>query len=314
MMPENFKMKSTRGDTDLNCYRWVPEGEVVATVQLSHGMIEHILRYSDFAEFLCSNGIAVYGHDHLGHGNTSSDDLGFIAETDGDMIIVNDLYEITKVIVSEYPDVPHFLLGHSMGSFVARRYLTMYGDSLSGAIIVGTGNQASIQVSFGLFVAKYLCKHKGTHYVSPFLNKNVLEKNDRYFDEPDMPNRWVSRDPETVRKYNDDPFCQFKFTCAGFRDLLTMIKKLESKVDFDRMPRGLPVILLSGDADPVGGFGKGVRKAMDGLSSAGLETEMILYSGARHEILNETNRSEVYEDILGWIRGVMSDGSDGCTE
>ena len=305
MARENFKLPSTRGDTELNCYRWIPEGGVRATVQLSHGMIEHILRYSDFAEFLNSNGIAVYGHDHLGHGNTTPDDLGFIAETDGDVAIVDDLFEVTKVVESEHPDIPHILLGHSMGSFVARRYITKYGDHLDGAIIVGTGNQSPMSVRFGLFIANYLCKHKGTHYVSPFLNKVILESNDKRFDEPEMKNRWISRDPESVRRYNEDPFCTFRFTSAGFRDLLTMIRRIESGEDFDRIPKGLPIILLSGSDDPIGDFGKGVEKARKALEDAGLRPEMKLYPGARHEILNETNRQEVYSDILAWIERVI---------
>ena len=305
MARENFKLPSTRGDTELNCYRWIPEGGVRATVQLSHGMIEHILRYSDFAEFLNSNGIAVYGHDHLGHGNTTPDDLGFIAETDGDVVIVDDLFEVTKVVESEHPDIPHILLGHSMGSFVARRYITKYGDHLDGAIIVGTGNQSPMSVRFGLFIANYLCRHKGTHYVSPFLNKVILESNDKRFDEPEMRNRWISRDPESVRRYNEDPFCTFRFTSAGFRDLLTMIRRIESGEDFDRIPKGLPIILLSGSDDPIGDFGKGVEKARKALEDAGLRPEMKLYPGARHEILNETNRQEVYSDILAWIERVI---------
>ena len=305
MARENFKLPSTRGDTELNCYRWIPEGRVRATVQLSHGMIEHILRYSDFAEFLNSNGIAVYGHDHLGHGNTTPDDLGFIAETDGDVVIVDDLFEVTKVVESDHPGIPHILLGHSMGSFVARRYITKYGDHLDGAIIVGTGNQSPMSVRFGLFIANYLCRHKGTHYVSPFLNKVILESNDKRFDEPEMRNRWISRDPESVRRYNEDPFCTFRFTSAGFRDLLTMIRRIESGEDFDRIPKGLPIILLSGSDDPIGDFGKGVEKARKALEDAGLRPEMKLYPGARHEILNETNRQEVYSDILAWIERVI---------
>ena len=305
MARENFKLPSTRGDTELNCYRWIPEGRVRATVQLSHGMIEHILRYSDFAEFLNSNGIAVYGHDHLGHGNTTPDDLGFIAETDGDVVIVDDLFEVTKVVESEHPGIPHILLGHSMGSFVARRYITKYGDHLDGAIIVGTGNQSPMSVRFGLFIANYLCRHKGTHYVSPFLNKVILESNDKRFDEPEMKNRWISRDPESVRRYNEDPFCTFRFTSAGFRDLLTMIRRIESGEDFDRFPKGLSIILLSGSDDPIGDVGKGVEKARKALEDAGLRPEMKLYPGARHEILNETNRQEVYSDILAWIERVI---------
>ena len=306
MTCENFKLQSTRGDAVLNCYRWIPEGDVRATIQLSHGMIEHILRYSDFAEFLNRNDIAVYGHDHLGHGGTSPEEQGFIAESGGDIVIVNDLFEVTKRVESDYPDVPHIILGHSMGSFVVRRYLTRYGEHLSGAIIVGTGNQSPTSVRFGLFISNYLCRHKGTHYVSPFLNNVILGSNDKRFDEPEMRNRWVSRDPETVMRYNEDPYCNFGFTAAGFRDLLTMIRKLESSEDFDRIPKDLPIILLSGADDPIGDFGKGVSKAREGLERFGLKPEMKLYPGARHEILNETNRQEVYSDILDWIDRTVS--------
>ena len=301
MTLENFRIPSTRGDTDLNCCRWVPEGTVKAVLQISHGMIEHITRYSDFARFLNGRNIAVYGHDHLGHGDTTPNDLGFIAEEGGDAVLVDDLFEVTKRIESEYPDTPLFLLGHSMGSFVARRYITKYGDHLDGAIFVGTGNQSPISVKTGLFISRYLCRHKGVRYVSPFLNKTILESNDRHFEVPDMKNRWISRDPRTVRKYNEDPLCTFRFTAGGFRDLLTMIKRLEDGEDFDRIPKNLPVIFLSGKDDPIGDFGKGVEKARDGLRKAGLDPGMKLYEGARHEVLNETNREEVYDDIAEWV-------------
>lgn len=305
MTCENFRVPSTRGDAELNCYRWVPDGEVRATLQISHGMIEHILRYSEFAEFLNTAGIAVYGHDHLGHGDTSPDDHGFIAEEDGDIVIVDDLFEVTKRVESDHPDIPHFLMGHSMGSFVARRYLTLYGDHLAGAVIVGTGNQSKGSVWLGLTIARHLCRSKGTRYVSPFLNDIILGSNDKRFDEPEMRNRWISRDPEIVERYNADPFCTFGFTAAGFRDLLTMIKRLESHEGFGNIPKDLPIILLSGADDPVGDMGKGVKKAKEGLERFGLRPEMKLYPGARHEILNETNRQEVHSDILGWMEGVL---------
>lgn len=306
MEPANFKVPSTRGDTDLNCYRWGPEGPVRATLQISHGMVEHILRYSEFASRLASEGVAVYGHDHLGHGGTGRDDPGFFAEEDGDRFLIDDLFQVSRAAEVDHPGIPHLLLGHSMGSFVARRYLTRYGDHIDGVIISGTGNQPGYQVSFGRWVAGLLCRLKGPRSVSRFLNDTVLSRNDRYFDEPDLPNRWLSRDPSVVEAYNSDPMCQFMFTSAGYRDLFTMIRELERKVDFDRIPKDLAVIFMSGDQDPIGGFGKGVRAARDGLASAGLRPELKLYPGARHEILNETNREEVYEDILAWIGKVIS--------
>ncbi len=300
-----FTVPSSRGDVDLHCVEWSAENPV-ATLQISHGMIEHIMRYADFAEYLNGKGVSVFGHDHLGHGETSPDDHGTIAESDGDEHLVEDVYLVTQEVERRCPGVPHFILGHSMGSFVVRRYLTRYGDMVDGAIIVGTGNQPGIAVSFGKLVSSLLVKMKGPRYVSPFLNKTVLEGNDKKFDFPDLPNRWISRDEEVIRKYNEDPFTTFKFTASGYRDLFTLIGKVISGEDFDNIPKGLPIILLSGADDPVGESGKGVDRARKGLEKAGLHPDMKLYEGGRHEILNETNRSEVYEDIWSWLSDRIS--------
>ena len=303
-----FSLTSSRGDTDIHCVGWTVD-DPVATLQISHGMIEHILRYTDFAKYLNSNRISVFGHDHLGHGGTSPDDLGTIAESDGDEHLVEDLYLVTREIDRRCPGIPHFILGHSMGSFVVRRYLTRYGEMVDGAVIVGTGNQSPLSVSFGKLVATILVKTKGPRYVSPFLNRTVLEGNDKAFDEPALPNRWISRDEETVKAYNADPYSSFKFTVSGFRDLFTLIGKVVRCEDIEGIPKGLPIILLSGSDDPVGERGKGVRRAEKNLEKAGMHPDMILYEGGRHEILNETNRDEVYKDILYWLKDHISDRS-----
>ena len=248
----------------------------------------------------------MFGHDHLGHGDTTPDDLGTIAESNGDENLVEDLYLVTREIDRRCPGVPHFILGHSMGSFVVRRYLTRYGDMVDGAVIVGTGNQSGIAVSFGKLVSTLLVKMKGPRYISPFLNRTVLEGNDRKFKEPDLPNRWISRDPEVVKAYNSDPYCSFKFTASGYRDLFTLIQKVVRRQDIEKIPKGLPILLVSGADDPVGEMGKGVRRAEEGLEKAGLHPEMKLYEGGRHEILNETNRQEVYADIWNWLDSHIS--------
>lgn len=305
MTTVEFTLPSSRGDADLHCVGWTVEGPK-ATLQISHGMIEHITRYADFAGFLNDHGISVFGHDHLGHGDTTPDDLGTIAESNGDENLVEDLYLVTREIDRRCPGIPHFILGHSMGSFVVRRYLTRYGDMVDGAVIVGTGNQSGIAVSFGKLVSTLLVKMKGPRYISPFLNRTVLERNDRKFKEPDLPNRWISRDPEVVKAYNSDPYCSFKFTASGYRDLFTLIQKVVRRQDIEKIPKGLPILLVSGADDPVGEMGKGVRRAEEGLEKAGLHPEMKLYEGGRHEILNETNRQEVYADILSWLDSHIS--------
>lgn len=300
MNPVEFSLPSSREGVELHCAEWTAECPS-ATLQISHGMIEHIMRYSGFAEYLRSEGISVFGHDHLGHGKTSPDDLGTMAESDGDEYLVEDLHIVSRYVDERCPGIPHFILGHSMGSFVLRRYLTRYGDGVSGAVIVGTGNQSRISVAVGKSISSLLVRVKGPRYVSPFLNRTVLSVHDSKFRFPDMPNRWISRDEETVRAYNSDPFTTFDFTVSGFRDLFTLIGKVVSGRDAKNIPKDLPVLFVSGADDPIGESGKGVRKAFRNLEKMGLHPEIKLYEGGRHEILNETNRCEVYRDILGWL-------------
>lgn len=308
MSLREFTVPSSVVGTDLHCMEWSPESPV-ATLQIAHGMIEHIARYEPLALHLNGLGIAVIGHDHLGHGRTSPDDHGTIAESDGDEHLVEDLYLVTQRIDSDHPGIPHFILGHSMGSYVVRRYITRYGDMVDGVVLVGTGNQPPAVVGFARFLANTLVRMKGPRYVSPMLNRMVLENYDKRFREPDMRNRWLSRDPAAIEAYNSDPFCSFKFTVSGYRDLFTLIGKDVCGQDIERIPKGLPVILLSGSEDPVGDDGKGVEKARRLLEKAGLHPEMKLYEGARHELMNETNRDEVYADIGAWLSARVSQRS-----
>ena len=300
MVPENFKMASSCGDEELNCYRWMPSGEPVAALQIVHGMTEHILRYSDFAGFLTERGFAVYGHDHLGHGGTS-EEKGFIAEEHGDDMLVSDMARVNARMMDDLPGIPHFVMGHSMGSFVTRRFLTGHGDDVDAAVIMGTGQQAGYQVSLALTMAKLLCMVKGNHHKSQMLNDLVFGNYSKRFDTPDLPNRWLAANPEALKAYDADPDCGFQFTDAAYRDLFTMIRRIEKREGFDHIPRNLPVLFVSGQDDPVGDFGKGVDKAANDLRSIGLSPEVRLYSGMRHEILNETDRGQVYEDIASWL-------------
>lgn len=187
-----------------------------------------------------------------------------------------------------------------------RRYLTRYGDHLSGAIIVGTGQQSGAKLAMGKLIARLQMMLHGPRHVVGMLNRMALSDNDKFFDEPDLPNRWLSRDEESVRMYNEDPLCRFEFTASGFRDLFTLIARLRKEEGFENIPKDLPILMLSGADDPVGEFTKGVERAMDGLEKHGLHPILILYEGARHEILNETNRQEVYEDIMMWVDAVVS--------
>ena len=304
MEPENFRIPSSRGDEELNCYRWMPDGHPMAALQVVHGMTEHILRYSDFASYLSSRGFAVYGHDHLGHGGTS-EEKGFIAEEHGDDRLVEDMHLVNARMSGDLPGIPHFVMGHSMGSFVTRRFLTLHGGDVDAAVVMGTGQQAGYQVSLALTVAKLLCKAKGNHGRSAMLNNLVFGNYDKKFDSPDLPNRWLCANPESLKAYDADPDCGFRFTNAAYRDLFTMIRRIEREEGFDSIPKDLPVLFVSGQDDPVGDFGKGVEKAKAALEGRGLKPEMILYPGMRHEVLNETDHEKVYSDMLGWLTALI---------
>ena len=300
MSRENFTIPSSRRDEELNCYRWMPDVEPIASLQIVHGMTEHILRYDDFACYLNSRGFAVYGHDHLGHGGTS-EEKGFIAEEHGDDMLVADMGLVNSRMRSDLPEIPHFVMGHSMGSFVTRRFLTVGGDDIDAAVIMGSGQQAGYQVSLALSVAKLLCMVKGNHHRSDMLNGLVFGSYDKKFDTPDLPNKWLCANPEALKAYDEDPDCGFQFTDAAYRDLFTMIRRIEKGEGFERIPKDLPVLFVSGEEDPVGDFGKGVEKAKAGLEGHGLRPEIRLYPGMRHEILNEVDHGSVYRDIAAWL-------------
>ena len=294
---------SSDGKNRIHYFVYRPSGQIKGVVQISHGMCEHIGRYEDFAAYLSKQGFAVYGHDHLGHGCSAPDkhDLGFFGEDFGWQHLVDDVYEITKIAKREYPMHKIFLIGHSMGSFIARLYFMKYGKNLSGLILSGTsgGNQLN---NVGLVLTDFMIKTKGKRHRSKLLKKMMFGNYNKRYSEHRTENDWISRDNEIVDTYNADEYCTFTFTNAAVKDLLTMLKMISDDCWAESVPKEVPVFLLSGDMDPVGDYGKGVKKVYERLRNAGVkEVSLKLYPGGRHEMLNETNRSEVYADILSWL-------------
>lgn len=304
MKKEEFYIRSTDKHTKIHGIWWKPEREVSAVLQITHGMMEHIDRYDRFATWMAEHGIAVVGHDHLGHGKTGAvTDLSFFGESKGSAYLVQDLLRVTKLMKMEYPDVPHVLMGHSMGSFITRRYLTVHGRQLDGAILMGTGGQPLMLAVLGKVAATLIGAAKGKRYRSPLLKKMVLGSYNRAF----KPNRttcdWLSRDEDVVDAYTQDPYCDVSFTCQAYVDFFNILIDLGMKRQFQNIPKEMPLLLISGEDDPVGDFGKGVEKVYDQFVEFGMEeAEIKLYPHARHEILNELNREEVFADIYHWIK------------
>lgn len=294
---------SSDGKSRLHIMLWRPEGEIRAVVQISHGMIEHIGRYNEFAETLAGQGIAVVGHDHLGHGKTSrEEDYGFFADDHGDTYMVRDIHRVRRAAGRMFPNVPYIVLGHSMGSFFLRKYLTVYGKEADGAILMGTGDEPLAVLLTGRAAVGIIGRIRGWRYRSAFLQNLVLGDFDRKFKPAQTPSDWLSSDSKKVKEYVDDPMCSFLFTCQAYKDFFKTMLDLKSSFWLKRIPKDIPILLLSGREDPVGGRGRGVRRVYKGFCRLGLaDVNIRLYDNCRHELLNEKNREQVYQDILLWI-------------
>lgn len=302
-----FTFKSASGLCDIYAQSAVPTdfSAVKGVVQIAHGMAEHSNRYARFAMELCKNGYAVFINDHLGHGKSvaSADDLGYFGEN-GVESLVDDMKQLTDIAKKEYPDVPYILFGHSMGSFLSRRYTEKYGSELDAAVYCGTSG-ANPAAGIGIMVAKQLEKSKGDHERSQFLDSiafgpyNKKTEKRTSFD-------WLSRDEKEVDKYIADDLCGFCFTTNGFKTLFSVLKAVSQKSWYNNVRKDLPILLIAGDNDPVGEYGKGVTQVYDDLKKTGHNALIKLYSGGRHEILNETNRDEVMQDVIGWLDKTVS--------
>lgn len=302
MKRTEFFIPSSDGRSRIHCVCWEPE-KAVAALQIAHGMVEHILRYEEFARYLTEQGVAVIGHDHLGHGMSSDEEhFGYFAKEKGDMFVLKDMARVQRVMKKRYPDVPYFMMGHSMGSFFLRRYLANYGDRIDGAIVMGTGNPPLPLILAGSTLAKIIGNIRGEQYRSRLMREMVLGSYNRAF----RPNRtssdWLSRDEAMVDQYEKDPFCTFLFTCSAYRDFFHLLSEVKKRRYVRKIPKELPIFLISGEADPVGSFGKGVRQVYRQLKRCRIkDVYLYLYPEARHEILNETNREEVFQDIWDWL-------------
>ena len=297
---KKWKRSASSGREDIVSKRWVGEGKQ-AIVQIAHGMSEHVERYNAFAEYLTSYGFVVYMNEHAGHGE-AADTLGYFAEKDGMEYVIADMKSLHDEAVKDYPGLPVFLLGHSMGSFLARKYITKYGKELAGCILSGTsGSNPALGV--GLMLSSIQKKIKGDKSIGKFLTFMAFGSYLKKIDSPVNANAWISRDDEVCKEYQNDEYCGFKFTASGFYDLFTLLKEINEKDWPEKVPKELPIYLFSGSEDPVGSYGKGVEEVFENLKKTGHgDVIMKLYEGGRHEMLNELNKEEVYEDTLKWLQ------------
>lgn len=298
------KIASTDSKNNLNVIIWETEKEPIGVLQIVHGMAEYIDRYDNFAKYMTEHGFNVIGHDHLGHGHSVSDehDYGFFAEENGDKIIIEDMHSVTQYAREKWEELPNFILGHSMGSFCLRQYLTKYSNDVFGAIIMGTGWIPSAAAFLGKTIATNTCKSKGSHTVNPLLIKLTLEP----YNKPFAPARtncdWLSRDEKQVDLYVNDKLCGFDFTAGAYKDFFTILEKIAKNRQLIGMRKSLPILITSGSVDPVGG-----KKACEKLNAqykrCGIDDVTLkLWENDRHEILNELDKSDVYDYICTWLK------------
>ena len=306
MVKEEFYYDSRDKKSRLHAVRYTPDDKenIRCIVQIVHGMAEYVERYEEFARFLTDRGFVVVGEDHMGHGKSVGGEgcYGYFCEQDPATVLVRDVHRLKKATVGLFPNIPYVMVGHSMGSFITRNYMFRYGAGIDGAVIMGTGMQPKAVLVLSRFLAAVQGMIFGSEKKGKLLDKLAFGSYNRRVTNPQTPFDWPSRDAERVKQYLKDPMCGFVFTINGFQTLFELISRLYHPENLERIPKKLPVFLLSGDADPVGDYGKGVRKAYISLRAVGLEDIKVkLYEGGRHELLNEINRQDVMQDVYNWI-------------
>jgi len=276
-----------------------------AVIQIIHGVGEHSGRYERFAEFLTCENFAVVAHDHRGHGNTDPHQLGYIESDDGFRLMVSDIDRVVAETERLFPGIPLILFGHSMGSFLSQRYMQLYESKASGIIYSGSNGKPTALIYAGLWLAKLMTSIMGPDYKSSLIRNITFGPYNALF----KPNRtrhdWLSRDPDEVDSHVEDPFCGFLPTVSCFRDLFSGLLRLHRHTPFAGLSPDVPVLIISGSKDPVSMVGGGIKGLADKLQKSGVEALTVkIYDDARHELLNEINRTEVMTDIEEWIERV----------
>ena len=309
MRKGEFYFPSADGKTLIHGVEWMPDGQPTAVLQIAHGVTEHILRYEELAQYLTERGIVVVGNDHIGHGTSIANEakpMYFGPEGSWDWV-VEDIKTCVNLNKNQFPDKPYYILGFSLGSFAARTYLIKYPGTVDGAIIVGTGQTPHLQIALAKFMANKEAKKVGEDNTSPVIKKLTFETYNKIFAPNKTEYDWLCAREESLDKYIKDPLRGDSMSAGLFREMLSGMDFTANYKNIQKMDKNIPILFLSGDKDPVGEQGKGVKKAYESFKKSGIkDVEMKLYSDLRHDILHEDSRSQIFEDIYIWIKEKMN--------
>lgn len=297
----------TEDKAEIYVHCWDEAANPKGIVLIFHGMAEHGKRYEDFAKHLNLNGYIVYANDLRGHGKTakSIEDLGYIGE-DGFNRAREDEYILCKAIKEKYPSLPVVVLGHSFGSILAQDFITRYGENIAGVILSGSTKKEGILVLSGKIITSFFRKLYGERKKVKLLDTISFYNYNKTIKDPNSKFSWLSSDERTVKKYDDDPLCGTLFPVGFFYYLSKALGSLYDKEKLMRIPKDLPIYIVSGKDDPFGEYGKGTTRLYEMYKALGItHVELKLYEGGRHEMINERNREQAYEDITNWLDKII---------
>ncbi|WP_099469441.1 alpha/beta hydrolase [Konateibacter massiliensis] len=306
-MQAQTMMLEAKDGQKIHIYCWDEVEQPRAIVQIFHGMSEHAGRYERFAKFLNENGFLVFADDHRGHGITGETNgkFGYLGE-DGFYRVVEDEYMLTEHLKEKYPKLPMFIFAHSFGSFVGQEYLTRYSAQIDGMILSGSAAQTGIMFHMAKYLAKIYGTFLGEEREAKLLDRLSFGSYNKKIENAE-PASWLSRDDEQVLKYQKDSKCGFVCTANFYYHFCSGLTKLYEDDKLEQIAKNIPLFIIAGKEDPVGGYGKRVVQLEQIYRRKGLtDVELLLYEGARHELLNETNRDEVSSDVLNWLEGKLN--------
>ena len=303
---KEFTFPSANGRTAIHAVEWHPAGEPAGILQIAHGVAEYALRCEPFARFLNAHGFLVVANDHLGHGESVAEGAPrlYFGEKGSWQHVVDDMYTLRCRTGEAYPELPYFIMGHSMGSFLTRTYLIRYPGTVKGAILMGTGQNPDAMLVGGKALASVLARKVGRENASDVVEKLAFGAYNKAFAPTRTGYDWLSADTDNVDRYMADPLCGQDTTVGLFREMLLGFRFNQKPANLRKMDKKCPLLLISGKDDPVGGMGKGVRHTYNAFRESGMEDVTLqLYDGLRHELLNESaQKDRVYADIHAWLK------------